>query len=319
MKSYKTILLSSLVLMLATSCTENEQITSQRGKVKYETISISGKLAGRVSKLYVEEGQKVKKGDTLAFIDVPEVTAKMMQTDGAIMAAEGQLDMAINGATKEQLNQVEQKLKAAQAQLDFAQESYRRLENMHKDSLVSQQQFDEVKMKRAMAKAQVDAVKAKKQEIVKGARAEQINQAKGQLDRALGAKEEVNVASNEKYLIAPVDMSIETISLKEGELLTPGYALINGYETNSIYFRLTVPESKIYDFKINQEVTLENPYTNARFPSKIVAIKQLAKYANITSTTPLYTLDESIYELKIVPLKSIEEGDLYLNSTVLLK
>lgn len=319
MKSYKTILLSSLVLMLATSCTENEQITSQRGKVKYETISISGKLAGRVSKLYVEEGQKVKKGDTLAFIDVPEVTAKMMQTDGAIMAAEGQLDMAINGATKEQLNQVEQKLKAAQAQLDFAQESYRRLENMHKDSLVSQQQFDEVKMKRTMAKAQVDAVKAKKQEIVKGARAEQINQAKGQLDRALGAKEEVNVASNEKYLIAPVDMSIETISLKEGELLTPGYALINGYETNSIYFRLTVPESKIYDFKINQEVTLENPYTNARFPSKIVAIKQLAKYANITSTTPLYTLDESIYELKIVPLKSIEEGDLYLNSTVLLK
>lgn len=319
MKSYKTILLSSLVLMLATSCTENEQITSQRGKVKYETISISGKLAGRVSKLYVEEGQKVKKGDTLAFIDVPEVTAKMMQTDGAIMAAEGQLDMAINGATKEQLNQVEQKLKAAQAQLDFAQESYRRLENMHKDSLVSQQQFDEVKMKRTMAKAQVDAVKAKKQEIVKGARAEQINQAKGQLDRALGAKEEVNVASNEKYLIAPVDMSIETISLKEGELLTPGYALINGYETNSIYFRLTVPESKIYDFKINQEVTLENPYTNARFLSKIVAIKQLAKYANITSTTPLYTLDESIYELKIVPLKSIEEGDLYLNSTVLLK
>ncbi|WP_107037471.1 HlyD family secretion protein [Brumimicrobium mesophilum] len=319
MKSIKILIMSSLVLLSVSSCSGEDKITSNRGKVKFETISLSGKLAGRISKLYVEEGQQVKKGDTLAFIDVPEVMAKMMQVEGAIMSAQGQLEMAFNGATTEQLNQVDQKLKAAQAQLDFAQESFNRLEKMHKDSLVSQQQFDEVKMKLTMAKAQVHAVEAKKQEVTKGTRFEQISQAKGQLDRALGAKEEVTVASSEKYLIAPTDMSIETISLDEGELLTPGYTLFNGYKTNSIYFRFTIPESKIYEFKVNQELTLTNPYTKEDYQAKIIAIKQLPQYANITSTSPLYELDESIYELKIVPIGKVNNQSFYLNSTVLIK
>ncbi|HLV43175.1 MAG TPA: biotin/lipoyl-binding protein [Brumimicrobium sp.] len=311
--------MSSIVLFSISSCTENEKTTLNRGKVKFETVSISSKLGGRVAKIYVEEGQQIQKGDTLAFIDIPEVVAKMMQAEGAIMSAQGQLEMAFNGATNEQLIQIDQKLNSAIAQLNFAQESFNRLEGMYQDSLVSQQQFDEVKMKLVMAQAQVDAIKAKKQEVTKGTRSEQINQAKGQLDRALGAKEEVFVASNEKYLIAPANMSIETISLEEGELLSPGYSLFNGYKMNSVFFRFTIPESKVYDFKVNQELTVMNPYTKEEYSAKITAIKQLAHYADITSTSPLYELDEAIYELKVIPIDEQSGRSFYLNSTVLIK
>ncbi|MDD2982041.1 MAG: biotin/lipoyl-binding protein [Crocinitomicaceae bacterium] len=319
MKTLKIFFISSIVLFNLTACSDQEKITPNRGKVKFETISISSKLGGRVAKIYVEEGQEVKQGDTLAFINIPEVSAKMMQADGAIMAAQGQLEMANNGATSEQMNQIDQSLNAAKAQLEFAQESFKRINGMYQDSLVSQQQYDEVKMKLTMAKAQVDATQAKKQEVAKGTRFEQISQAKGQLNRALGAKEEVIVASDEKYLIAPCDMLIETISLKEGELLTPGYVLVNGYQKNSIYFRFTIPESKIYDFKVNQELTIQNPYTQEAYKAKITAIKQLAHYADITSTSPLYELDESIYELKVVPISNASNRPFYLNSTVLIK
>jgi len=318
MKSTKTILVA-LVSLLALSSCGDDKITTERGKVKFETISLSSKLGGRISKIYVSEGQEVKKGDTLAFIDIPEVGAKMMQAEGAITAAQGQLNMAFNGATTEQLSQIEQQLNSGKAQLKFAQESYNRLENMYKDSLVSQQQFDEVKMKLSMAQAQVEALEAKRTEVRKGARAEQIEQAQGQLDRALGAKEEVASAVNEKYLIAPVDMSIETISLEEGELLTPGYSLFNGYKKNSVYFRFTIPESKIYDYRLGQKLTIENPYTEEVIQAEITAINQLAQYANITSTAPLYGLDESIYELKVVPTGNIEDKTFYLNATMLIK
>lgn len=318
MKSIKTILFALVSLLTLNSCS-NDKITSERGKVKFETISLSSKLGGRISNIYVTEGQDVKKGDTLAYIDIPEVVAKMMQAEGAITSAKGQLNMAFNGATSEQLSQIDQQLNSGKAQLDFAQESYNRMNNMYKDSLVSQQQFDEVKMKLAMAKAQVDALDAKRSEVRKGARAEQIEQAQGQLDRALGAKEEVNSASNEKYLIAPADMSIETITLIEGELLTPGYSLFNGYKKSSVYFRFTIPESKIYDFRPGQSLTLENPYTKEKIESKIIAINQLAQYADITSTAPLYELDESIYELKVVPTADVKGMTFYLNATVLIR
>jgi len=114
-------------------------------------------------------------------------------------------------------------------------------------------------------------------------------------------------------------MSIETITLRKGELATPGYTLFNGYELSSLYFRFTVNEAKVYDYKIGQELQIVNPYTDKKFTSKIIAIKQLARYADITSTSPLYKLSEAIYELKLSPLETIENGDLYLNATVLIQ
>src|SRR5690554_2186541 len=81
MKSIKIFIMSSLVVFGVSSCSQDEKITANRGKVKFETISVSSKLGGRIAKLYVEEGQAVKKGDTLAYIDIPEVSAKLMQAE----------------------------------------------------------------------------------------------------------------------------------------------------------------------------------------------------------------------------------------------
>ena len=319
MTSIKKIGLGLITLLTLGSCNNEEEITPFRGKVKFETISVSSKLAGRVKQLYVEEGQEVKKGDTLAHLDIPEINAKMIQAEGAVTAAQGQLNMAYNGATTEQLIQIDGKLESAKAQMEFAQESYNRLNNMYKDSLVSRQQLDEVKMKLNMAKAQVSAIEAKRREAKNSVRSEQIDQAKGQLDRAKGAKEEVLTASSEIYLLAPADMTIETISLEEGELLTPGYALFNGYKKSSLYFRFTINESNIYDFKEGDELIMVNPYTEEEVEGKILAIKQLAHYADITTTAPLYDLSESVYELKVVPTSDISQRTFYTNATILLK
>ena len=319
MKLIRNLFIISLTVLTISACGNDEKISYNRGKVKFETISISGKLAGRVSKIYIKEGESVKKGDTLALLDIPEINAKMMQAEGAVTAATGLLNMASNGATLEQMDQINGKIDASKAQLKFAQKSYNRLQKMYADSLISLQQFDEVKMKRDMAKAQVSALEAKRNEVHKSARTEQLEQVKGQLKRAIGAKQEVLTAANEKLIIAPADMSIETISLQEGELLTPGYALFNGYKKNSVFFRFTVPESKVYDFEVGKSLILTNPFTKEEVTTKIASIKQLAQYANITSTAPLYELSESIYELKVVPTSDISEQKFYLNATILIK
>lgn len=319
MKVFKNIFIGGILLIAFSSCGRNNTITEYRGKVKFETISVSSKVPGRISTIFVQEGQHVKKGDTLAVLDIPEVNAKLKQAEGAVKAAQGQLNMAYKGATTEQLTQMQGQIDASKAQLKFAKGSYNRLYAMYSDSLISRQKFEEVKMKRDMAKAQLDALLAKQNEISKSARAEQIEQAKGQLDRALGAKEEVLIASNERFVIAPANMSIETISLKTGELLSPGYTLFNGYKKGSVFFRFTVSESKVNTFEVGKELVLLNPYTKEETEGKIVAIKQLAQYADVTSTAPLYDLSESIYELKVVPTSAVSDQSFFLNSTILIK
>ena len=307
------------ILLGLSSCNRSEKITDLRGKVKYESINLATKVPGRISKILVKEGQVVAKNDTLLLIDSPEIAAKYEQAKGAVQAAQAQLRMAYNGATIEQVKQIDGKLAAAQAQLDFAKASYKRLKNMFQDTLVPPQKFDEVKMKLKMAEAQVKAIKAKQKEVLKGTRKEVIAQAKGQLQRAMGALQEVEAAQRETVLIAPAAMRIENITLKEGELATPGYTLINGYLPRQIYFRFTIPESKVHQFKVNQLVTIKNPYTKKEIKAKIRVIKSLPAYANITAPSESYGLSEGLYEMKIVPVNPENATGLYQNACVLIK
>ena len=321
MKNMSQSIVALMVLSLV-SCGEKkttEGSIENQGKVKQETVSVVPKIAGRILQINVSEGQAVHQGDTLAVLDVPEISSKLQQAEGAIESAQGQLNLVLNGATSEQVAQVQGQIDAANAQLQFAEESYQRMSNMYADSLVSAQQYDEVRSKYKAAQAQVRALQARKTEVQKGARPENIQAARGQVDRAVGAKNEVLQAQKERYIIAPADMVIESITLKQGELATPGYTIFNGFQTNTTYFRFTVSESKINAYQVNQPVTVKIPYTNKTIAAKVVSVKQLPKYADNTSTSPNYKLGESIFELKVVPLNLNDAAGLYANSTVLLE
>lgn len=319
---YSSRSMAAFPLLLLMSCSDQKTATDgsieNQGKVKQETVSVVPKVAGRILQINVSEGQAVQKGDTLAVLDVPEIGAKLEQADGAIESAQGQLNLALNGATADQVAQVQGQIDAADAQLQFAEESYQRMSNMYADSLISAQQFDEVRSKYRAAQAQVRALQAKKREVQKGARPENIQAARGQVQRASGAKNELLQAEKERYITAPADMVIESIALKQGELATPGYTIFNGFQTGTTYFRFTVSESKINAFRLNQQVTVKVPFTDKTIAAKVASVRQLPKYAENTSTSPNYKLGESIFELKVVPLNIEDASGLYTNATVLL-
>lgn len=315
------IIYSILIVSVLTACGNKQatdNLTGNQGKVKQETVAVAPKLAGRILEIFVKEGQSVKAGDTLALLDIPELSSKLQQASGAIESAEGQLSLAVNGATAEQVQQVQGQIDAAAAQLDFANETNRRMKNMFDDSLISAQQYDEVHSKYLAAKAQLAALQARKTEIVKGTRPETIQAARGQVERAVGAKNEVLQAQKEIYLTAPADMVIESITLKKGELALPGYTLFNGYQLEGTCFRFTIPESKINGYQVNQSLIVKVPYTPKTIPVTVASIKQLPRYAENTSTAPDYQLGEGLFEIKLVPVNARDAEGLFANSTVLL-
>lgn len=314
----KKLCLILYIGLLTAGCQSNAKKEILQGKVKRDALTIVSKYPGRIIEHYVEEGQSVKKGDTLALLDMPEVEAKKAQAEGAVNAARAQYEMALTGATSNQLAQVSAKLDAVTEQYKFAEKSYNRINAMHQDSLVSDQIYDEVHMKYLGAKAQLDGVQAKYNEVKSGVRNEKIRMSMGTYERAKGALQEAMVAYNERFITAPQDMSIETLALKDGELALPGYGIITGYLFNSTYFRFTVPESKIMKYKVGASFVVNSPFSETDHEAKLVTIKQLTRYADITSAFPDYQLGESIYELKLVPVDEDKANDLYANITVLL-
>ena len=319
MKTYtlKTIALASVLSLVACKNDNPDQLTE--GKTMKEIVSFAPKVTGRILKIYVEEGQTVKAGDTLAMLDVPEVSAKIAQAKGATAAATAQAQMAKNGATADQLRQLKAKQKGLAEQFEFAQKSYKRASNMFKDSLMSPQSYDEIFAKYQGAKAQLDAVNAELHDVEIGTRIEKIEMALGQEDQARGALQEANVAYSERYIIATNDMEIETISLNVGELATAGYALFNGYIPNTTYFRFTIPESKISKYNKGMTVNMKSTYGNQEFSGKVVSIKQLTRYADITTAFPDYQPEDAVYEIKVIPTDRAKVNGLLVNSSVTLK
>ncbi|WP_292009341.1 biotin/lipoyl-binding protein [Chryseobacterium sp.] len=316
----KYISLLCIALFFLESCEKKpKNLNDSEGKVQKEVISFAPKVTGRILKIYVTEGESVKKGDTLALLDVPEVSAKIAQAEGAVSAAAAQEQMAKNGATADQLKQLQAKYKGLKEQYDFAQKSFRRASNMYRDSLMSPQAYDEIYAKLQGAKAQYDAVVAELDDVKRGTRFEKVEMAAGQASQAKGALQEAHVAYSERYVIATNDMEIETISLNAGELATAGYALFNGYIPDSTYFRFTVPESEISKYKKGQNIVLQVVYNKENLEGTIVYIKQLTRYADITTPYPDYQLQDAIYEIKVTPKDMNKAKNILVNANVILK
>lgn len=307
-----------LAILGMTACSKKVERPVE-GKVKRDVISFTPKVTGRILAIYVEEGQTVRKGDTLAMLDVPEVSAKIAQAKGVVKAASAQNQMANKGATDNQAIQLKAKISGLTEQYNFAQKSYDRANAMYKDSMMSAQQHDEIYAKLQGAKAQLQAAQAEYNDVIHGVRVETRTATEGQKEQATGVLAEAEIAYSERYIIATNDMEIETISLHEGELATAGYALFNGYIPHSTFFRITIPESKIGQYKKDDIVKVKVAYSGQIIEGKITTIKQLARYADITTAYPDYQLEEAIYEIKIRPLAPDSVNAVYTNAAIILQ
>ena len=314
----KKIYLLLVVVISAVGCGKPKTEVIQ-GKIEREQIGIVSKIPGKIIEIRIQEGDFVKKGDTLAILDIPEVDAKKSQAEGAVQSAKAQYDMTLKGATDNQLKQLEAKQKALKEQYELAQKSINRLSNMLKDSLVSQQMYDEAFAKYQGAQSQYLAVQAEISDVKYGARIEQQKMALGQQERALGALQEVSVADSERYIIAPQDMTVESITLKAGELALPGYTLISGTISESTYFRFTIPESRLSKVQKGQEVMVNVVYNKSQVKGKITSVKALGAYANIATAYPDYEIQESLFEIKISPIDVEQAKDLFTKNTVTLE
>ena len=298
---------------------KNEEQTIFQGKIERDQISVVTKIPGKIEQILVKEGDEVQEGQTLFVLKLPEVEAKKTQAEGAVNSAEAQYKMAKKGATDNQLKQLRAKVSGLKEQLDYAEKSNKRLKNMLRDSLVPQQSYDEVYAKYQGAKNQYIAAVAELADAENGARIEQQEMALGQKERALGALQEVDVAEAERYIKAPQNITIETINLKVGELALAGYSMANGILEESTFFRFTIPEKQIGQIQKNQLVNLSVPYkNNLKIKGKVVSIKALNSYANISTAYPNIDQQQALYEIKIVPVDPKQASQLLTKANIVL-
>lgn len=277
-----------------------------QGQVEASEYRVSSKVPGRILEIRVKEGDYVKVGDTLAILDAPEVRAKMEQARGAEDAASAIELKAQNGARKEQIQGAYQVLQQAKAGLEIAEKSYKRIQRLFDEGVMSAQKRDEVFAQYKAMEAQCKAAQSQYDMAVNGARREDKLAAQAQVSRARGAVQEVNSYLGETVQIAQMEGEVSSIYPKVGELVGTGSPIMTISMMNDMWGTFNVREDQLNGLQVGTEFSAFVPAFNKDIKMKVYYMKDQGSYAVWKATKTNGQYDLKTFEVKARPVDKLE-------------
>ena len=298
------IIIVALVGILAL---EPEKILVQ-GEAEAAEYRVSGKVPGRVEMYLFEEGEQVRKGDTLVIIYSPEVEAKKDQALAARRMAEAVNDKAKNGAQPEQIEGAYELYQKALAGEEIYRKSYERVQRLFEKGVVSEQKRDEVEAQYKAASATVKAAKSQYDMALSGARAEDKEAARAQVARVDGMLKELAAAEAERYLLSPCDGEVSECFPKVGELVGQGSPVMAILDLTDVWFTFSVREDMLDGFRKGSQIDVRIPALgeDKTFPVVVTYIKAMGTYATWRTTKQNGGYDVRTFDVKCRPVTPID-------------
>lgn len=278
-----------------------------QGQAEVDEYRVSSKVPGRILEFRVKEGQTVQAGDTLAILEAPEIAAKMEQARAAEAAAQAQSDKAIKGARQEQIQAAYEMWQKAQAGVEIAEKSYKRVKNLFEQGVMPAQKLDEVTAQRNAAVATEKAAKAQYTMAKNGAEREDKMAAAALVERAKGAVAEVQSYIKETFLIAQSAGEVSEIFPKVGELVGTGAPIMNIAILKDMWVTFNVREDLLKNLTMGTEFEAFVPaLDNKTITLKVDYMKDLGTYAAWKATKTTGQFDLKTFEVRARPLERIE-------------
>ena len=278
-----------------------------QGQAETSEYRVSSKVPGRVLEIRVKEGDKVRKGDTLAILEAPDIQAKLAQANAAVSAAEAIDRKAQNGAQKEQIQGAYEIWQKAKAGVEVAEKTYNRVNRLFESGVMAEQKRDEAKAQYDAMVATEKAAKAQYEMAKNGARIEDKAAAGAQVARAQGAVKEVSSYINETVLTALADGEVTEIFPQVGELVGTGAPVMNVALTDDVWFTFNIREDKLPGIKVGAELDAYIPAMDKNIKVKISLIKNVGSFATWKATKALDGFDLKTFEVQAKPMQPVTE------------
>lgn len=258
------------------------ETVSANGKIQpAKDVKISPYISGEVVKLFVKEGNFVKKGQKLAKIDPKIYISSFQQAEAAVKTTEA--------------NQANSKARLAQAQAQYTKSKldFARSDELWKKQVISDADYDAARSTYLVAKAEVKAA----EESFKASQF-QVKSSEAKLSEA-----EENL--NRTAIYAPNNGTVAKLSVQVGERVTGASQFSAGTEImrianlNVLEVNVEVNENDIVQVAMNDTALIEvDAYLNRKFKGIVTEI------ATSANTTGVSADQVTNFDVKIRMLKS---------------
>jgi HlyD family secretion protein len=255
--------------------------------------TLSFQQSGPVSAIYVNQGDRVSKGELLAKIDDSTLRAQLAQAQATI--AQNQATAASSAQNVPITAQnTEQAVSSAKAALANAQLTYNQDQQLFKQGYVSQSQLEQARAAYVAAQSQYQTALSNR-----GTTSVQSSQAQAAAQAVRAAQAQANILSTEigqTSLYAPFDGVVTARLMDPGAMASPNAPVLRVSQVNTVWVNVNVPDEDL-------------AYVHAGTPVSFTA-SQLGnrKFAgNITTVNAVPTQGTLSYQAQI---KQPNPGDL---------
>jgi HlyD family secretion protein len=277
-----------------------------QGQIDSRYIDISPKIVGRIAKLHVREGDEVKPGELLVTLDSPEVQAKVSQAEAARAAAAAKQQLVDVGIRKEEIQTARAKWEGAVSAANLAEITFKRINALYKEGLVSQQRNDEVDTAYRSALDAVAAARAQYDLTLNGFRKEEKDSA-AEVTRGAGAAvQEVSALAADISLKSPISAEVDKVVLHEGELAPPGFPIISLVNLDDVWVVFNLREEELAAIKIGTEITGKVPALGNQVATfSVYYISPKGEYATWRATRQSSGYDIKTFEVRARPVQKV--------------
>jgi HlyD family secretion protein len=232
------------------------------GRLEADQIDIDTKFAGRIAKLFVDEGDMVAAGQVVAAMDTRDIAASLKKSEALVEQAQRALE-----ETRANLAQQQTQAVLARQELD-------RTEALVPKGFATVEQRDQRRQLLAAAKAAQDAA------------TQRVHGAEYAVDAANHDVELYRVNILDNTLVAPREGRIEYRVANVGEVLSAGGKVFTMLDTSYVYMDIYLPTADAGRVGLGSDARIvPDAYPEHVIPAKVVFIASQAQFTPKTVET----------------------------------
>jgi RND family efflux transporter MFP subunit len=236
----------------------------------YQVIDVHPKVSGFIRSIRVDIGDRVRQGQTLAVLEVPELQAQLEGTVAQV------------SRSKDEIVRAQHEVTAAEARYSSLHADSDRLQQAAKaqPGLIAQQELDDALSKDLSAAAQVDSAKAA------------LAAARGGADVARADNRRVGAMESYTNVIAPIDGVITWRYADTGALIQSGtdsnsqaLPIVKLAQSGLLRLRMPVPEDAVRYVKVGDPMLVRVDALDRSFTGKVVRFTRDVNFETRTMET----------------------------------
>ncbi|HEY6385780.1 MAG TPA: efflux RND transporter periplasmic adaptor subunit [Candidatus Acidoferrum sp.] len=242
----------------AVTPTRENLVSSISSNGKVEPISpyvIRAQLNTFVKRIYVTEGQTVKKGQLLLELNVKEVAAQLAETRSKLLRAQDDLRAAKEGGRADEAAKVAADLAKAEAASERLQRNHDSLVRLAEGQAATKEDLAANEQALANAKAEVTRLLAVKQEFDRRARLD-AERGELQVQQTLSEMAALEDKVNNGNISAPVDGTLYSLPVRAGDFVKLGDLLAEMADLHKVRVRAFIDEPDLGGLEAGEPVVI---------------------------------------------------------------